>query len=341
MLCAAAAVTSCNTVTQTADTVAVGARVEQTPAVADLDVQPQRVTKSEKWRFRLIPWGEPTFAQRKKNLIYDMVDSAKADVLVEPQTRFTKKAFGPRTLTISGYPAKLKNFRTATPQDLEALRIVKGEAAPAPPQAAPAPAAQQPVAATAPRKRKAAKDGLRTMQKNVSYVRVGANFMTLKGDFAEDYEEAGNHMGYDLQFGWQHRIKNSNFYYGIEAGLSSLGFNYDYYYNYWRSESIFAHALRVSPINFGYKWNFAGKYVLDAHAGLHASYNYAGKGEAETRVSYVDWEGEYDGWDIGCKLGVGVWLGRVNVDFSWQRGFLDWQDGAHARNLTLSVAYAF
>lgn len=124
MLCASAAITSCQTVRQTADTAPVDAQVRQTPAVADLDVQPQRVSKTVTWRYRLVKWGQPSLAQRKENLIYQMLDSAKADVLLEPQSHFSKFSFGPRTLTVTGYPAKLKNFRNATPADLEALKIM-------------------------------------------------------------------------------------------------------------------------------------------------------------------------------------------------------------------------
>lgn len=113
-------------VQQTATTVDIDAKVVQVPTVADLDVQPQRVAGTQTWRWKFFNLDQLSIGQRKQNLIYDMVNEAKADVLVEPQVRFTKKLFGERTLTISGYPATYKNFRKPSEEDLKAIRAANG-----------------------------------------------------------------------------------------------------------------------------------------------------------------------------------------------------------------------
>ncbi|MBQ8276860.1 MAG: hypothetical protein IJY00_00200 [Bacteroidaceae bacterium] len=87
---------SCTTVERTATTTPVQASVKQYPTVADLDVKPEKVKRTENWNFSLFNIGRPSLAQRKKNLVADMVEGAKADVLVEPQYSYTKKLFGPR-----------------------------------------------------------------------------------------------------------------------------------------------------------------------------------------------------------------------------------------------------
>ena len=61
---------------------------------------------------------------RKTNLQAEVIKAAGADVLLESQFVFTKRSFGERTLTVTGYPAKFKNFRKATPEDIEALSKV-------------------------------------------------------------------------------------------------------------------------------------------------------------------------------------------------------------------------
>lgn len=125
-ICAATALTSCETVQQSADTVKIDAKVMQVPTVADLNVKTERVSATQTWKWKFFSIGEPSLAQRKKNLVYDIVEQQKADVLVEPQVRFTKKLFGERTLTISGYPATYKNFRTPSDSDLKAIRVANG-----------------------------------------------------------------------------------------------------------------------------------------------------------------------------------------------------------------------
>lgn len=116
--------TSCSTVRKSTSTsMAVESGVYQYPTVADLDVKP-KVEKQIVWNFVPFNLGQPSLENRKQNLKADIIKENGADVLLEPQIVYTKKPYGERTLTITGYPATFKDFRKATEADLKALEIV-------------------------------------------------------------------------------------------------------------------------------------------------------------------------------------------------------------------------
>lgn len=119
------ALSSCSTMRKSTSTdLQVEKAVYQYPTVADLNVQP-KIEKKVSWGFVPFNLGQPSMANRKSNLMADAVKESAADVLLEPQLVYTKVPFGERTLTITGFPASFTNFRNATPEDLEALKIMK------------------------------------------------------------------------------------------------------------------------------------------------------------------------------------------------------------------------
>ena len=228
--CAAISITSCQMVQQTADTVGIDAKVVQVPTVADLDVQPQRVTSTQTWRWRFLNVDQLSLGQRKLNLIYDMVNEAKADVLVEPQVRFTKKFFGERSLTISGYPASYKNFRKPTAEDLKAIRaangtpekvVVVGDSAHI------ARATDNGVRVAPVRARNGATPAQHRgekMGRNLHFfVRAAANFNKYKfGDDLSENFDSNLKMGYDVTLGLQKAIKASNWSIRALIGVTLL-----------------------------------------------------------------------------------------------------------------------
>lgn len=116
LLCA-----SCTTVKKTASTVNVQNIVCTSPTVADLEVM-DKVELKKEWHFRPFHIGEPKLGTVKGNFISESLQKMGADVLLEPQVNFSRTSYGPRVLIITGYPAKYKNFRTATSEELEALK---------------------------------------------------------------------------------------------------------------------------------------------------------------------------------------------------------------------------
>lgn len=119
------AMSSCTTIRRSTSTTAgVGTVVCQYPTVADLEVH-KKVETTITWGFVPFNLGQPTEQQRLENLTAEVIKANGADVLLEPQVVYTKQPFAERTLTIIGYPASFKNFRKATRDDLEALKVVQ------------------------------------------------------------------------------------------------------------------------------------------------------------------------------------------------------------------------
>lgn len=111
---------SCTTIQKTASTSDIQANVWQYPVVADLDISPVKITKTTSWYSFFSTMSKAT---RQSNLTAEMLLEADADVLVEPNSIYKKEFPSHHTLTVTGFPAKFKNFRKATDKDLEALRI--------------------------------------------------------------------------------------------------------------------------------------------------------------------------------------------------------------------------
>jgi len=125
VVCMALCVSSCTTVRKTASTSDVVSVIRQYPTVADLDVNSKKVEKTYTWTWNPFKKG-PSLAVLKGNIIAEMLKESDGDVLLEPQTIQTKKSFGERTLTVSGFSAKFKNFRKATDADIKALSATQG-----------------------------------------------------------------------------------------------------------------------------------------------------------------------------------------------------------------------
>lgn len=107
----------------TATDLRVISEIHQYPTVTDLNVL-QKVDTAISWNYTPFNFGQPSLNNRETNLVADIIKSNGADVLLEKQIVYTKVPYGARTLTITGYPAKFKDFRKATKEDLEALRAI-------------------------------------------------------------------------------------------------------------------------------------------------------------------------------------------------------------------------
>lgn len=175
----------------------------------------------------------------------------------------------------------------------------------------------------------------------VSFIRGGLNVMGFAGDGADGMDKK---MGYNFVYGFQRPIGSLGAYWGMEAGLGSRGFKagddeYD--------QSFMAHNVQASPFTFGWKYNVADAVALEAHLGAFLSCDYAGKlkvsdGDDEESVSL----GDIDGWkrfDVGLNVGFGVWYDRFNLDFTYQRGFIEAiEDGEiNTSNILIRLGVAF
>ncbi len=175
--------------------------------------------------------------------------------------------------------------------------------------------------------------------------------MKMTGDGADD---SGAKVGYNFGLGFQMPIKQKGAYWGMELGLGSRGWSYNDKDDSDYDQSAIAHNVQLSPFTFGWKIDLGDKVKLDPHIGAYVSVDY------KSKVSYDDETYDWDEWsdeigsrgcwpdyncyDVGMNLGVGVWYDRFNFDITWQRGFIDAfteLDGFKTSNVMFRLGIAF
>jgi hypothetical protein len=118
ILCAALALASCSTTkTGTSKTLDIyGAGVLHLPVISDLDVASNKASHTMTLR-------KVENMKAARNLaVSELLKIENADVLVEPS--FETETSGSKTiLTVKGWPAKYKNFRTITQDDIKLLNV--------------------------------------------------------------------------------------------------------------------------------------------------------------------------------------------------------------------------
>lgn len=168
----------------------------------------------------------------------------------------------------------------------------------------------------------------KTAPEAIWLVRAGLSFNGFSGDHIDSEDRWGRKLGYDFSVGFNKPLAASNAYWGMELGLGSRGYALD---EDGDTEEMLCHNLRVSPFIAGYKYTFSNGISLDAHLGVFASYDYAGKlktdyDEEETDFGIGDWEDEYgidwNRFDAGIRLGGGIWYKNLNLDVTWHKGFV-------------------
>lgn len=150
------------------------------------------------------------------------------------------------------------------------------------------------------------------------FLRAGLNVMNVSGDGAEGLD---SNIGYNATVGYQKPLGSSGGYWGMEFGLGSRGFKED-------DIKCIAHNIQYSPFTFGWKFEVADNIKIDPHAGVYASYDYTSKmkgdGESISWGDFADYlDVDYNHYDVGMNIGVGVWYSRFNLDLTYQRGFID------------------
>jgi hypothetical protein len=202
-----------------------------------------------------------------------------------------------------------------------------------------------------------------------NYVRFGVGFMNLSLHGPSFYfdDEVGNtssKAGYNFVYGFQKPITDFNLYWDFNVGLGSRGFKYkEEEDGYIYKENFIAHNVQLSPINIGCKPSITDNIKIDIHAGVYASFDYAGKGKWEETGAHEVYDSEsyslsdliddldedvsYRRYDVGLNVGVGVWYDRFNIDLTYQTGFIDaihdseYNAGAKSHNLLLRLGIAF
>ena len=271
--------------------------VHQYPTVADLDVKPQKVTKTEEWNFVPFNWGQPSLEIRKGNMIAEMIETKGGDVLLEPQTEYTKRSCGKRSLTVSGFVASFDNFRKASDEDLEALEIGYRNS-------------ERPVYNVAKKplfpslKKKGNSSGKKA--ENVFKVALG---LTANGMVGYD-DSNGRKMGYRVDFEYE-RHTPSNFYYNAGFGFAGRGFDID-------KATLMSHVINLMPVGVGYSFPINDKFAVYADLGWYMDISLADNLDYD--MSEVDTDGIFD---TGFRYGVGVKYGRFSLELMNYSGLMD------------------
>ena len=122
--CGLLLVSSCTTLKKTATTADVENNVLQHPVVVNTIVK-EKISATKTWYWKPFHCGELKYEIAKGNIVAETLKEHEADGLLEPQVIFTRTPFGERVLTVTGFPAIYKDFRNATPQDLELINSCK------------------------------------------------------------------------------------------------------------------------------------------------------------------------------------------------------------------------
>ncbi len=148
------------------------------------------------------------------------------------------------------------------------------------------------------------------------YLRGGLNMAGFAGDGTEGM---GRKAAYNFAVGFQKPITNIGAYWGMDFGFT-----------------------------FGWKYGITDDFFIDGHIGGFISFDYLGKMKYDGEsISMGDWEDELDiewnRFDAGMNIGFGIWYDRFNLDFTFQRGFVEaaTDSEAYTSNIMLRLGVAF
>lgn len=199
-------------------------------------------------------------------------------------------------------------------------------------------------------------------QQFTHYVQGALTSMTTAGKDAREYKpskgitpyETTNTIGFDVLYGFELPLVKG-LYWGAEAGIgTSRGFECNFKesivgtsYSVEYDEVFRTYAIRILPVNFGYRHKFNDRWAIDGHVGVGLSYDFAGGNKTtlngntkETKIADVD---SYRPFDAYLKIGFGASYKHVGLDISYQRGLnkLLTETEMYASNLTIGVRYIF
>lgn len=169
------------------------------------------------------------------------------------------------------------------------------------------------------------------------YLRGGLNMTGFAGDGAEGLDRKAL---YSFAYGFQKPISTLGAYWGMDFGLGSRGYKAD-------DIKALVHNINVSPITFGWKYGITDEIAIDGHIGAFVSFDYTGKmKDDDNSISLSDWDDmgmDWNRFDAGMNIGFGVWYDRFNLDFTFQRGFVEAVDDgeAYTSNILLRLGVAF
>ncbi len=209
---------------------------------------------------------------------------------------------------------------------------------------------------------------VKSKRATIWYARLGVSFDNVAGGndvfspsnvnaIGEDAEYSiGSKAGMDVDFGFQRPIGNSGIYWGMELGIGTRGASMKAEFEDGENKAhIMTWNAKYSPFTIGYKYALTDDWKLDAHLGAYVSYDFAGGtkyswggDDPDEKLSFSEIKDE--AWDFQCldagmQIGVGAWWKKVNLDLTYQRGFITAAKVAgcdlYSSNIMIRVGYAF
>lgn len=318
--------TACTTLKKsTSSTASIEPDVFQYPTVVDLEVG-NKIEKTETWNFN--PFDKQKLKDREGNLIADMVKSENADVLLETQSTYTKVPFGERTLTVSGYPAKYKDFRNATEEDIKAFKKLNGTDC----ESHDHNISQTSAAGNIQTKARTTKQKI---------INTGKEFVVKAGFSLNGGLGTGlvNSMGYTISGELNSYLKN-NFYWNTGVDFSYKGF-----LNNYEDIEILTHTLQI-PLGIGYRLNFAKNFGVAINTSMLFSFDLVGnvkdRGYHSNNhtMSLKDYDNNYSIFDFGFNIRMDIWISKVKLEVAY-KPYLAKVCGKKCQSLSFGLGYAF
>ncbi len=160
--------------------------------------------------------------------------------------------------------------------------------------------------------------------------RAGVSFNNIAGT---DGEDLGSKTGFDVDFGFNKYFGEADLYWGMELGVGTRGASFEWKdYDDTTYDGFTSYNVKYSPFTIGYKFPVTEAIKIDPHVGGYVSYDFSTSNDVSLDNDF----------DAGIQAGVGLWYGRVNLDFMYQRGFVDMLDvSSKTSNFLIRVGYAF
>lgn len=124
LVAAALSLVSCSVVQKTSKSLSLTPQAVQLPTFYELDVAENVVSKDTAWHRNWLSTDRSSVEDIKSVLTASILSANRADVLVEPKVSLKSVGYPWKKqyyLTVAGYPAKYKNFHTATPAEYDML----------------------------------------------------------------------------------------------------------------------------------------------------------------------------------------------------------------------------
>lgn len=289
---------SCSVTKSSYTTARIDVGVRQHPTVADLNVKP-KIEKTVTWNFLFFNYGRDDLTRRRGNLIADMLQENGADIMLEPQAIYVKKPFGKRILTVTGYPASLENFRKATLEEAKQVADTVSWTEKTLYDVAGTDKVQPAVETTQVDKRS-----------TEVIIRAGFVFNDMVAGGEANYWDPGYSAGIEFN-----TFINKSLYWSAGALFTSRGAGNDRF-------DFMNHSLQI-PVGVGYRLPLTKSFALDAHFAPFFSIDFKQDDMEDGYHGYSKDDWDKKRWDVGLMMGVGIWLNKVNLDFSYQRGFIE------------------